>query len=169
MTSPSPARERKQSPELVRIAVRPDHRRKPRRGKDDAAQAARFDVAAEALEAIPGMRRRRVEELVAAGELTPAGLAAAGVRHRNRPLYLRFVQEQLTRAEVAAWRQVLRPIDGLGAPGTKVVGLPFSFQGAAPVDAVAAPHMGEHGREVLRDWLDLDEPTIAELFQEAAA
>ena len=54
-------------------------------------------------------RRRRVEELVAAGELTPGGLAAAGVRHRNRPLYLRFVQEQLTRAEVAAWRREDRP------------------------------------------------------------
>ena len=40
-------------------------------------------------------RKRRVEELVAAGELTPDGLAAAGIRHRNRPLYLRFVQEQL--------------------------------------------------------------------------
>ena len=54
-------------------------------------------------------RRRRVEELVAAGELTSDGLAAAGVRHRNRPLYLRFVQEQLTRAEVAAWRREDRP------------------------------------------------------------
>ena len=54
-------------------------------------------------------RRRRVEELVPAGELTPDGLAAAGVRHRNRPLYLRFVQEQLTRAEVAAWRREDRP------------------------------------------------------------
>ena len=38
-------------------------------------------------------RKRRVEELVPAGELTPDGLAAAGVRHRNRPLYLRFVQQ----------------------------------------------------------------------------
>jgi len=89
--------------------------------------------------------------------LTQHGVAAATMRRGNDI------------AEVEEWRQVLRPIDGLGAPGTKVVGLPFSFQGAAPVDAVAAPHMGEHGREVLRDWLDLDDPTIAELFHEAAA
>ena len=54
-------------------------------------------------------RRRRVEELVPAGELTPDALAAAGIRHRNRPLYLRFVQQQLTRAEVAAWRREDRP------------------------------------------------------------
>jgi hypothetical protein len=54
-------------------------------------------------------RKRRVEELVPAGQLTPDGLAAAGIRHRNRPLYLRFVQQQLTRAEVAAWRREDRP------------------------------------------------------------
>ena len=54
-------------------------------------------------------RKRRVEELVPAGELTPDGLAAAGIRHRDRPLYLRFVQEQLSRAEVAAWRREDRP------------------------------------------------------------
>jgi hypothetical protein len=54
-------------------------------------------------------RRRRVEELVPPGELTPDGLAAAGIRHRGRPLYLRFVQEQLSRADVAAWRREDRP------------------------------------------------------------
>ena len=56
-----------------------------------------------------GRRHRRAEELVPAGQLTPDGLAAAGVRHRERPLYLRFVQAQLTRAEVAAWRREDRP------------------------------------------------------------
>ena len=54
-------------------------------------------------------RKRRVEELVPPGELTPDGLAAAGIRHRGRPLYLRFVQEQLSRADVAAWRREDRP------------------------------------------------------------
>lgn len=54
-------------------------------------------------------RRRRVEQLVPAGELTPQALADAGLRHRGRPLSLRFVQEQLTRAEVAAWRREDRP------------------------------------------------------------
>ena len=54
-------------------------------------------------------RKRRVEELVPPGELTPDGLATAGIRHRGRPLYLRFVQEQLSRADVAAWRREDRP------------------------------------------------------------
>jgi CoA:oxalate CoA-transferase len=60
-------------------------------------------------------------------------------------------------AEVDAWREVLQPIEGLGTPGTRVVGLPFRFRDAAPVKAVAPPLLGEHGREVLRDWLNVDE------------
>ncbi len=54
-------------------------------------------------------RRRDAEQLVPAGGLTPDGLAEAGLRYRDRPLYLRFVQEQLSRAEVAAWRREDRP------------------------------------------------------------
>jgi hypothetical protein len=57
-----------------------------------------------------GTRRRRdAERLVPAGDLTPDRLAEAGLRYRGRPLYLRFVQEQLSRAEVAAWRREERP------------------------------------------------------------
>jgi hypothetical protein len=56
-----------------------------------------------------GGRRRPAELLVPAGELTPDGLAAAGVRFRNRPLHLRFVQEQLSRAAVRAWNREPRP------------------------------------------------------------
>jgi hypothetical protein len=54
-------------------------------------------------------RRRNAHQLVPAGELTPDGLAEAGLRYRRRPLYLRFVQEQLTREQVAAWRREDRP------------------------------------------------------------
>ena len=54
-------------------------------------------------------RRRAAEQLVPAGELTPDRLAEAGLRYRGRPLYLRFVQKHLTRAEVAAWRREDRP------------------------------------------------------------
>jgi hypothetical protein len=54
-------------------------------------------------------RRRLAEQLAPAGELTPEGLAGAGLRYRRRQLYLRFVQEQLTRDEVAAWRREDRP------------------------------------------------------------
>jgi hypothetical protein len=59
---------------------------------------------------VGGTRRRRdAERLVPAGGLTPERLAEAGLRYRDRPLYLRFVQEQLSRAEVAAWRREDRP------------------------------------------------------------
>jgi hypothetical protein len=54
-------------------------------------------------------RRRDAEQLVPAGELTPDRLAEAGRRYRGRPLYLRFVQKQLPRAAVAAWRREDRP------------------------------------------------------------
>ena len=57
-------------------------------------------------------------------------------------------------AEIEEWRQVLRPLAGWD---TKSVGLPFTFRGGARVDAVAAPRLGEHGREVMREWLNLDE------------
>ena len=95
-------------------------------------------------------RRRRVEELVAAGELTPGGLAAAGVRHRNRPLYLRFVQEQLTRAEVAAWRREDRPrlrgkarfaaVGVLARLIDALVRLSLLVRGRVPGGLVAAAH-----------------------------
>jgi crotonobetainyl-CoA:carnitine CoA-transferase CaiB-like acyl-CoA transferase len=81
--------------------------------------------------------------------LVGRGIAAAAMRRGNDI------------AEVEEWRRVLHPIEGLGEPGTRVVGLPFSFRGARPVEAAAAPHLGEHGREVLRDWLDLDEEVAA--------
>ncbi len=56
-----------------------------------------------------GGRQHRPEQLVPAGDLTPDGLARAGLRYRGRPLYLRFVQKQLRREEVAAWRREDRP------------------------------------------------------------
>jgi len=57
-----------------------------------------------------GTRRKRTAELlVPAGELTPETLAEAGTRYRGRQLHLRFVQQQLTRAEVAVWRREDRP------------------------------------------------------------
>jgi crotonobetainyl-CoA:carnitine CoA-transferase CaiB-like acyl-CoA transferase len=77
--------------------------------------------------------------------LTQRGVAAAAMRRGNDI------------AEVEEWRRVLHPIEGLGAPGTRVVGLPFAFRDCRPAQPVAAPHMGEHGREILRDWLNLDE------------
>jgi crotonobetainyl-CoA:carnitine CoA-transferase CaiB-like acyl-CoA transferase len=81
--------------------------------------------------------------------LTGRGIAAAAMRRGNDI------------AAVEEWRRVLRPIEGLGTPGTRVVGLPFSFRSAEPAQAAAPPHLGEHGREVLRDWLDLDEEVAA--------
>ena len=43
------------------------------------------------------------------GNSPRAGSPQPASGSRNRPLYLRFVQEQLARAEVAAWRRAVRP------------------------------------------------------------
>jgi hypothetical protein len=49
------------------------------------------------------------EPLVPAGELDLDRLGELGRGFRDRPLYLRFVQEPLSRAEVRAWRREDRP------------------------------------------------------------
>lgn len=54
-------------------------------------------------------------ELVRHGELTLERLAEAGAAHRNRPLFLRFVQRPLGRAELARWRRI--PRERLSATG----------------------------------------------------
>jgi hypothetical protein len=56
-----------------------------------------------------GGRERAVASLVPAGELTLDRLCQLGARFRDRPLYLRFVQKQLDRREVRAWRRSTRP------------------------------------------------------------
>ena len=89
-------------------------------------------------------------------QLTQAGIPAAAMRRAN---------------EIAAtdeWQHVLRPLKEHGEAGPKVIGLPFSFRGAAPREATEAPRMGASGNEALRDWLGLDDPAIAELMREEA-
>lgn len=66
---------------------------------------------------------------------------------------------------VAEWQQVLRPLQGAGAEGKKVIGLPFAFRGSAPVVATPAPRMGDGGREALAAWLKLDAPAIDDLLR----
>jgi hypothetical protein len=56
-----------------------------------------------------GGQQRSAAPLVAAGLLTLERLAELGERFRDRPLYLRFVQQPLERAEVRAWRRATRP------------------------------------------------------------
>jgi hypothetical protein len=56
-----------------------------------------------------GGPRRSAAPLVPAGLLTLDRLAESGERFRDRPLYLRFVQQPLQRAEVRAWRRQVRP------------------------------------------------------------
>ncbi len=67
-----------------------------------------------------------------------------------------------------SWRQVLRPVAGRDGPSERSVGLPFTFGGCAPVGATPAPRMGEQGREVVRDWLKLDDRAVEELFPEVS-
>ena len=87
-------------------------------------------------------------------QLTEAGVPAAAMRRANEI------------AATAEWRHVLHPLKEHGEAGPKVIGLPFSFRGAAPREATEAPRMGSSGNEALRDWLGLDEPAIAELMRE---
>jgi hypothetical protein len=98
-----------------------------------------------------GTRRRpRAELLVPAGELTPHRLAEAGVRYRGRPLYLRFVQEQLSRVQVSAWRREDRPrlrgkarfaaVGVLARLIDALVRLSLLVRGRVPGGLVAAAH-----------------------------
>jgi hypothetical protein len=59
--------------------------------------------------------KREASVIVPAGELTLEWLAAEGIRHRDRPLYLRFVEEPLSHAEYVRWRML--PRDLLTATG----------------------------------------------------
>ncbi|NEM06898.1 hypothetical protein [Geodermatophilus normandii] len=52
---------------------------------------------------------RSTAPVVPAGGLTLEGLGALGEQFRDRPLYLRYVQQPLQRAEVRAWRRRTRP------------------------------------------------------------
>jgi benzylsuccinate CoA-transferase BbsF subunit len=71
--------------------------------------------------------------------------------------------------EVAEWRGVLRALQGPGAAGRKVIGLPFAFRASAPVVATEAPRIGGGGTEALCDWLKLDAAAIDDLMREEPA
>jgi hypothetical protein len=100
---------------------------------------------------VDGGRRRKAEQLVPVGELTRDRLAAAGVRYRGRALYLRFVQSQLTRSEVAAWRREDRPrlrgkarfaaVGVLARLIDALVRLSLLVRGRVPGGLVAAAHL----------------------------
>jgi benzylsuccinate CoA-transferase BbsF subunit len=64
------------------------------------------------------------------------------------------------------WRRVLLPLRNAAGSDIKVIGLPFAFRGNKPLEATEAPRMGATGGEALRDWLQLDEPALAELLRE---
>jgi crotonobetainyl-CoA:carnitine CoA-transferase CaiB-like acyl-CoA transferase len=72
-------------------------------------------------------------------------------------------------AGAAEWKQVLRPLVGSQIPGDRTVGSPMVFRGSHPVEPRVAPRMGQHGREVLRDWLGMDERTIDQFMGEEVA
>jgi hypothetical protein len=43
------------------------------------------------------------------------------------------------------------------------------FRGSRPVEPQVAPRMGQHGREILREWLGMDERAIDAFMGEVAA
>ena len=89
--------------------------------------------------------------------LTERGVAASAMRRGNEL------------ADAAEWQQVLRPLVGSQIPDDRTVGSPIVFRGSRPVEPQVAPRMGQHGREVLRDWLGMDERTINQFTGEEAA
>jgi benzylsuccinate CoA-transferase BbsF subunit len=72
-------------------------------------------------------------------------------------------------ADVAEWQQVLKPLVGSKEAGERSVGSPITFRDSEPVATTVAPRVGEHGREVLRDWLGFDEPEIEKFLSEEVA
>ncbi|HEY3917238.1 MAG TPA: CoA transferase [Stellaceae bacterium] len=89
--------------------------------------------------------------------LAALGIAAAAMRRGNEL------------EDAPGWREVLRPLQGPGAAGKKVLGLPFAFRRSAPVAAIEAPRMGAGGHEALVDWLKLDAQAVDELMREEPA
>ncbi len=72
-------------------------------------------------------------------------------------------------ANAAEWQQVLRPLTGSLNQGERTVGSPAVFHGSHNVAPQVAPRMGQHGREILRDWLGMDDRAIDAFMGEAAA
>ena len=91
------------------------------------------------------------------GRLRNSGIAASAMRRGNEL------------ADAAEWKQVLRPLAGSQIPGDRTVGSPMVFHGCRPVEPRVAPRMGQHGREVLREWLGMDERSIDQFMGEEAA
>lgn len=89
--------------------------------------------------------------------LRNSGVAASAMRRGNEL------------ADAVEWKQVLRPLVGSQIPGDRTVGSPMVFRGSRPVDPQVAPRMGQHGREVLREWLRMDERSIDQFIGEEAA
>jgi crotonobetainyl-CoA:carnitine CoA-transferase CaiB-like acyl-CoA transferase len=72
-------------------------------------------------------------------------------------------------ADVAEWKRVLKPLVGSKQTGERSVGSPVAFTGCEPVPTTVAPRVGEHGRDVLRDWLGFDEAAIDKYLSEEVA
>jgi crotonobetainyl-CoA:carnitine CoA-transferase CaiB-like acyl-CoA transferase len=89
--------------------------------------------------------------------LGKAGVSASAMRRGNELV------------DAAEWQRLLRPLSGSQNPEERTVGSSMVFRGSRPIEPQVAPRMGQHGREILRDWLRMDERSIDEFMGEVAA
>lgn len=88
-------------------------------------------------------------------------LQAAGVPAER----MRRVDDFVESADSGA---VYRPIPGEGSKTVLAATVPFTFSESAIVPPQRASRLGEHTREVLREWLDADDAEIDELDRRQA-
>lgn len=128
-------------------------------GRDDIAQDPRF--------AVNSLRVEHRDELIAALQETfstrPAAewqqaLDAAGV-----PSGMINTVEQVYANEQVLARNMVVEVEHPTAGNVRLTGIPYAMSDTPPSVRLAPPLLGQHTDEILREYLKLDEETIAQL------